>query len=89
MLCIFSDCVIYLQIREPYKATFLITDWQTSFMEHALTTLRHVVGARKAKSIVGEREAIAFEIAEIVGEVTEKWGVFIESVLIKEIILQD
>jgi erythrocyte band 7 integral membrane protein len=35
---------------------------------------------------VTEREAIAFEIAEIVGDVADKWGVSIEGILIKDII---
>ena len=40
-------------------------------MERAQTTLRHVVGARAVQSVVTDREAIAFEIAEIVGEVAD------------------
>jgi erythrocyte band 7 integral membrane protein len=35
------------------------------------------------QSVVTEREAIAFEIAEIVGDVADKWGVSIEGILIK------
>jgi len=55
-------------------------------VERAQTTLRHVVGARAVQSVVTEREAIAFEIAEIVGDVADKWGVSIEGILIKDII---
>ncbi|KAH9977845.1 hypothetical protein BGW80DRAFT_1284461 [Lactifluus volemus] len=55
-------------------------------IERAMTTLRHVVGARAVQSVVTEREAIAFEIAEIVGDVADKWGVAIEGILIKDII---
>ena len=55
-------------------------------MERSQTTLRHVVGARAVQSVVTEREAIAFEIAEIVGDVADKWGVSIEGILIKDII---
>lgn len=47
-------------------------------MHYAQTTLRHVVGARAVQSVVTEREAIAFEIAEIVGDTADKWGVAIE-----------
>jgi erythrocyte band 7 integral membrane protein len=36
--------------------------------------------------VVTEREAIAFEIAEIVGDIADKWGVAIEGILIKDII---
>lgn len=80
------DSVIYFQVVNPYRAAFGITDLRQALMERAQTTLRHVVGARAVQSVVTEREAIAFEIAEIVGDVAEKWGVAIEGILIKDII---
>lgn len=81
-----SDSVIYFQICNPYRAAFGITDLRQALVERAQTTLRHVVGARAVQSVVTEREAIAFEIAEIVGDVADKWGVAIEGILIKDII---
>jgi len=80
------DSVIYFQICNPYRAAFGITDLHQALTERAQTTLRHVVGARAVQSVVTEREAIAFEIAEIVGDVADKWGVTIEGILIKDII---
>jgi len=80
------DSVIYFQITSPYRAAFGITDLKQALMERAQTTLRHVVGARAVQSVVTEREAIAYEIAEIVGDVADKWGVSIEGILIKDII---
>ncbi|KAG1752511.1 uncharacterized protein EDB91DRAFT_1044295 [Suillus paluster] len=80
------DSVIYFQIVNPYRAAFGITDLRQALVERAQTTLRHVVGARAVQSVVTEREAIAFEIAEIVGDVADKWGVAIEGILIKDII---
>lgn len=82
----YSDSVIYFQITNPYRAAFGITDLRQALIERAQTTLRHVVGARAVQSVVTEREAIAFEIAEIVGDVADKWGVAIEGILIKDII---
>jgi len=80
------DSVIYFQIVNPYRAAFGISDLRQALTERAQTTLRHVVGARAVQSVVTEREAIAFEIAEIVGDVADKWGVAIEGILIKDII---
>ncbi|KAG7097526.1 hypothetical protein E1B28_004869 [Marasmius oreades] len=80
------DSVIYFQICNPYRAAFGITDLRQALIERAQTTLRHVVGARAVQSVVTEREAIAFEIAEIVGDIADKWGVAIEGILIKDII---
>lgn len=85
-LILASDSVIYFQICNPYRAAFGITDLRQALIERAQTTLRHVVGARAVQSVVTEREAIAFEIAEIVGDVADKWGVAIEGILIKDII---
>ena len=80
------DSVIYFQITNPYRAAFGISDLRQALIERAQTTLRHVVGARAVQSVIAEREAIAFEIAEIVGDVADKWGVSIEGILIKDIV---
>ncbi|KAG8956710.1 hypothetical protein FRC04_000188 [Tulasnella sp. 424] len=80
------DSVIYFQITNPYRAAFGITDLRQALMERAQTTLRHVVGARAVQSVVTERDAIAMEIEEIVGDVADKWGVAIEGILIKDIV---
>jgi len=80
------DSVIYYQINNPYRSAFGISDLHKALIERAQTTLRHVVGARLVQSVVTERENIAFEIAEIVSDVADKWGVAIEGILIKDII---
>lgn len=82
----YSDSVIYFQITNPYRAAFGISDLRQALVERSQTTLRHVVGARAVQSVVTEREAIAFEIGEIVGDIADKWGVSIEGILIKDII---
>jgi len=83
----FSDSDIYFQIIDPYKATIGITDVRKVLLERAQLSLRHVVGAREVKNLLTGRdhEVIAFEVAETVGNVADKWGVAIESVLIKGI----
>ncbi|KAH8927393.1 hypothetical protein BT69DRAFT_1294158 [Atractiella rhizophila] len=80
------DSVIYYHIINPYKAAFGIADVRLALIERAQTTLRHVVGSRVLQSVVTEREAIAMEIEEIVEPISEKWGVSIESILIKDVI---
>ncbi|KAJ7144002.1 hypothetical protein C8R44DRAFT_973755 [Mycena epipterygia] len=80
------DSVIYYQINNPYRSAFGISDLHKALIERAQTTLRQVVGARAVQSVVTERENIAFEIAEIVADVADHWGVAIEGILIKDII---
>jgi erythrocyte band 7 integral membrane protein len=72
----------------PYKATFGITDLPKVLIERAQLTLRHVVGARKVQSVLTDRdhEAMSLEIAKIVGNIAEKWGVAIDCFLIKGVV---
>ena len=85
ILWIFSESDIYFQICNPYQATFDIANLHDVLIERTQLTFRQVVGAREKRSVFTDREAIASEIAEIVGEVANKWGVAVESILIKDI----
>ena len=85
MPCIFSESDIYFQICNPYQATFDIINLHGVLIERAQLTLRQVVGAREVRSVLTEREDIASEIAEIVNDIANKWGVAVESILIKDI----
>ena len=85
MPCIFSESDIYFQICNPYQATFDITNLHGVLIERAQLTLRQVIGAREVRSVLTEREDIAFEIADIINDIAYKWGVAVESILIKDI----
>ncbi|SJX65346.1 related to stomatin [Sporisorium reilianum f. sp. reilianum] len=80
------DSVIFWHISNPYRASFGINDVKTALIERAQTTLRNVVGGRVLQSLVTEREQVALEVQEIVGDVADRWGVQVESILIKDII---
>ncbi|KAM0749655.1 hypothetical protein T439DRAFT_326534 [Meredithblackwellia eburnea MCA 4105] len=83
------DSVLYYHIVNPYKAAYGITDVRQALVERAQTTLRHVVGSRNLQSILVERETVAAEIEEAVEHISEKWGVSIESILIKDIVFSE
>jgi regulator of protease activity HflC (stomatin/prohibitin superfamily) len=80
------DSVVYWHVTNPYKAAFGISDVRQALVERAQTTLRSVVGSRTLQSVVVERETIALEIEEILEAVSDKWGIQVESILIKDII---
>ncbi|GAA5918633.1 hypothetical protein JCM1841_002286 [Sporobolomyces salmonicolor] len=82
-----ESVIVYLPSVNPYRAAFAIQDVRLALIERAQTTLRDVVGARNLQSILTEREAVAAEIEQIVETVAEKWGVSVESILIKDILL--
>lgn len=71
---------------DPYKAAFGIADVRQALIERAQTTLRDVIGGRNLQSLLTDREAVAAEIETIVEAVSARWGIQIESILIKDII---
>lgn len=80
------DSVIYWHVTNPYKAAFGISDVRQALIERAQTTLRSVIGSRTLQSVVVERETIALEIEEVLESVSEKWGIQVESILIKDLV---
>jgi len=79
------DSVICWHVISPYRAAFGINDVRTALVERAQTTLRQVVGGRVLQSVISDREGLAQEVAEIIEATAEKWGVAIESILLKDI----
>ncbi|RHZ88510.1 hypothetical protein Glove_22g70 [Diversispora epigaea] len=82
---VYIDSIIFWHVINPYQATYGITDVRKALVERAQTTLRHILGTRVLQDCIENREAIAFEIKEIIDEPAHAWGVKIESVLIKDI----
>ncbi|AFR94484.2 stomatin family protein [Cryptococcus neoformans] len=79
------DSVICWHVISPYRAAFGINDVRSALVERAQTTLRQVVGGRVLQSVISDREGLAHEVAEIIEATAEKWGVAIESILLKDI----
>ncbi|CAK9783542.1 unnamed protein product [Cutaneotrichosporon oleaginosum] len=79
------DSVISWHVVSPYRAAFGINNLAGALVERAQTTLRQVVGGRVLQSVISDREGLAQEVAEIIETTAEKWGVSIESILLKDI----
>lgn len=81
--------VMYFHIISPHRAKFGVNNVDQALMERTQTTLRHVVGARSLQEIIERREEIAQSIQEVIDEVASSWGVKVESILIKDILLSN
>ena len=81
--------VIYYHIVSPHKAAFGISNVRQALIERTQTTLRHVVGARVLQDVIERREEVAQSIEEIIEDVASRWGVQVESMLVKDIIFSN
>lgn len=86
---VYLSSVVYYSVTDPYKCLYEVQEFQRALRERTVTTLRLVAGARTLQDIIERREEIAKAIQEIIDEVSNSWGIAVESILIKDISLPD
>ncbi len=82
---VYVDAVIYTKVIDPVKAFFEVTNYRTATMYLAQTTLRSVVGEMELDQIFSNRESINLQLRDTLDESTDKWGVKVEAVEIREV----
>ncbi len=81
--------VAYYQIQDPIKSIVEIENVSAAIYQNAQTTVRNVIGQSTLDEVLSETTAINSKVQIILETVTEKWGVFVSSVEIKDIQLPD
>ena len=79
------DSVIYYQINDPYKAVYEISNLVMAIEKLTVTTLRNVIGDLTLDETLVSRGKINSELQKILDEATDKWGVKVNRVELKNI----
>jgi regulator of protease activity HflC (stomatin/prohibitin superfamily) len=79
------DAIIYIKVVDAPKAIFQVQDYHIATVALAQTTLRSVIGDMELDEILYNRERINTRLRDILDESTDKWGVRVEAVEIKEV----
>src|SRR6476619_7311180 len=79
------DSVIYWQITEPVKGTYEVNDLVGSIVQLTFTGMRSVIGKLDLDHTLSSRDQINSELRMILDEATDKWGVKVTRVDIKNI----
>jgi len=83
------NAVIYYKIIDVAKAFLEVENFWNATSQLAQTTMRNVVGQLELDELLANREVAAQRIKEIVDKATDPWGIKVESVELKDIILPD
>jgi regulator of protease activity HflC (stomatin/prohibitin superfamily) len=81
--------VAYFRRVDPLKSIIEIEDVESAIYEIAQTTVRNVVGRSTMDHVLSETEDVNMSIKEILDVTTERWGVYVELVELKDIVLPD
>ena len=81
------NAVIYYKVRDAKKAIIEVEAYMYAVQQLAQTTMRNVVGEVDLDALLAEREQISKQIREVIDQATDPWGIEVQSVELKDIIL--
>ena len=81
------DAVLFWVVWDAKKAALEVEDYRAAIAWAAQTALRDIIGKMMLADILVGREAIDHELQKIIDERTTPWGVSVNSVEIRDIII--
>lgn len=81
--------VAYYQIIDPIKSIVEIENVVSATYQIAQTTVRNVVGQTSLDHVLSETVALNEKVKAILDQATEKWGIYVSNVELKDIQLPD
>ena len=79
------DAIIYIKVIDPKKSFFEVTDYRLATIALAQTTLRSIIGDMELDEILYNRDRINLRLRDVLDEATDKWGVRVDAVEIREV----
>ncbi|HYO91867.1 MAG TPA: SPFH domain-containing protein, partial [Pyrinomonadaceae bacterium] len=79
------DSIVYWQITDPIKAVYEVADLVGSIVQLTITGMRAVMGDMDLDHTLSQRDQISAKLRVILDEATDKWGVKVTRVDVKNI----
>ncbi len=83
------SAVAYYQVTDPIKSVVEIQNVVSATYQIAQTTVRNIVGQSALDEVLSETTAINAKIKDVLEASTEKWGILVSTVEVKDIQLPD
>lgn len=83
------NAVIYFRVKDPSKAVLEVEDFFNAVGQLAQTTMRNAVGEVQLNELLANKKQVSDNIKLAVDAVSEQWGVDVQSVELKDIVLPE
>ncbi len=83
------NAVIYYKVIDASKAFLEVEDFYYAISQLAQTTMRNIVGEVELDELLSNREFVAKKIREIIDKASDPWGIGVEAVELKDVILPE
>ncbi|HLY68649.1 MAG TPA: slipin family protein [Puia sp.] len=81
------DAVLFWKVWDPQKAALEIADYKTAISWASQTALRDVIGKTMLSDMLEGRDKISSMLQKIIDERTEPWGINVNSVEVKDVLI--
>ena len=81
------NAVVYYRIQDAAKAILKVENFMHAVSQLAQTTMRNAVGERTLDELLSKRDEIAENIKEILDVKTDSWGIDVEILELKDVII--
>lgn len=83
------NAVIYYRVSDAAKAVLEVEDFRYAVSQLAQTTMRNIVGSGELDEVLAERDKLSQKIRDIIDVETDKWGIAVENVELKDFFLPE
>ena len=83
------DAVLFWMVYDPEKAALEVQDYGQAVSWAAQTALRDIIGRTSLTDLLRGREQIELELQKLIDERTNPWGVTVQSVEMRDVIIPD
>lgn len=81
------NAVIYYKVADASRAILEVENFRYAMSELAQTSMRNVVGEVELDELLAERKSLSEKIREIVDTASDPWGIKVDNVELKDVIL--
>ena len=83
------DAVLFWLVYDPEKAALEVQDYPQAVSWAAQTALRDIIGRTSLSELLRGRERIEGELQQLIDERSNPWGVTVQSVVMRDVIIPD
>src|SRR5271170_3516199 len=83
------NAVVYFRVVDPGKAVLQVANPYDATSQVAQTTLRSVLGQHEMDDLLAQRDKLNSDIAVILDQATEAWGIKVANVELKDVDLDE
>jgi regulator of protease activity HflC (stomatin/prohibitin superfamily) len=81
------DAVLFWKVLDPKKAALEVADYMSAISWASQTALRDVIGKTMLSDMLEGRDKISAVLQKIIDERTEPWGINVNSVEVKDVLI--